>query len=113
MVSFHIRQIVATRPIGSKDRDSAAKRIGSHGRAQGLFNFSSDFCVVVVDNRKKQTEQIHAAKLTKHGDIDYEAICKLADGFNGADLRNVCTEVRQLLLCVVVVVGDSRERRQQ
>ena len=23
---------------------------------------------------------------------DYEAICKLADGFNGADLRNVCTE---------------------
>ncbi|KFG52154.1 26S proteasome regulatory subunit [Toxoplasma gondii FOU] len=23
---------------------------------------------------------------------DYEAICKLCDGFNGADLRNVCTE---------------------
>lgn len=23
---------------------------------------------------------------------DYEAVCKLADGFNGADLRNVCTE---------------------
>jgi len=23
---------------------------------------------------------------------DYEAIIKLADGFNGADLRNVCTE---------------------
>ena len=25
-------------------------------------------------------------------DIDYEAVCKLADGFNAADLRNVCTE---------------------
>lgn len=30
--------------------------------------------------------------ITKHGDIDYEAIGKLSDGFNGADLRNVCTE---------------------
>jgi len=36
--------------------------------------------------------RIHAAKLAKHGDIDYEAIVKLCDGFNGADLRNVCTE---------------------
>ena len=24
--------------------------------------------------------------------LDYEAIVKLSDGFNGADLRNVCTE---------------------
>lgn len=36
--------------------------------------------------------KIHAAKITKHGDIDYESIVKLAEGFNGADLRNVCTE---------------------
>lgn len=36
--------------------------------------------------------KIHAAGVTKHGDIDYEAIVKLADNFNGADLRNVCTE---------------------
>ena len=36
--------------------------------------------------------KIHAAPITKHGDIDYEAVCKLADGFNAADLRNVCTE---------------------
>eukprot|EP01104_Vermistella_antarctica_P008931 TRINITY_DN2281_c0_g1_i1.p1 TRINITY_DN2281_c0_g1~~TRINITY_DN2281_c0_g1_i1.p1 ORF type:complete len:396 (-),score=103.44 TRINITY_DN2281_c0_g1_i1:118-1305(-) len=36
--------------------------------------------------------KIHAASITKRGDIDYEAIVKLADGFNGADLRNVCTE---------------------
>lgn len=36
--------------------------------------------------------KIHAANISKHGDIDYEAIVKLSDGFNGADLRNVCTE---------------------
>eukprot|EP00754_Rhynchopus_humris_P051391 Rhum_TRINITY_DN951_c0_g1::Rhum_TRINITY_DN951_c0_g1_i1::g.2860::m.2860/K03064/PSMC6, RPT4; 26S proteasome regulatory subunit T4 len=36
--------------------------------------------------------KIHSAKITKQGDIDYEGIVKMADGFNGADLRNVCTE---------------------
>ena len=36
--------------------------------------------------------KIHAAPLSKHGDIDYEAVVKLAENFNGADLRNVCTE---------------------
>jgi len=36
--------------------------------------------------------KIHARKIAKHGDIDWEAIVKLSDGFNGADLRNVCTE---------------------
>ena len=36
--------------------------------------------------------KIHASKLKKHGDIDYEAIVKLAENFNGADLRNICTE---------------------
>ncbi|KAF4674914.1 26S proteasome regulatory subunit S10B B [Perkinsus chesapeaki] len=36
--------------------------------------------------------KIHASKLAKHGDIDYEALAKLSDGFNGADLRNICTE---------------------
>jgi len=36
--------------------------------------------------------KIHAAPITKRGDIDYESIVKLSDGFNGADLRNVCTE---------------------
>lgn len=36
--------------------------------------------------------KIHASKLAKHGDIDYEAVVKLAEGFNGADLRNICTE---------------------
>ncbi|MEW5300263.1 MAG: hypothetical protein WDW38_003101 [Sanguina aurantia] len=36
--------------------------------------------------------KIHASKLTKHGDIDYESCVKLAENFNGADLRNICTE---------------------
>jgi len=36
--------------------------------------------------------KIHSAKISKQGEIDYEAIVKLSEGFNGADLRNVCTE---------------------
>lgn len=36
--------------------------------------------------------KIHASPITKHGEMDYEAIVKLSEGFNGADLRNVCTE---------------------
>ncbi|KAJ1612739.1 26S proteasome regulatory subunit S10b like AAA+ATPase [Cryptosporidium canis] len=36
--------------------------------------------------------KIHSSKLSKQGEIDYEAICKLCDGFNGADMRNVCSE---------------------
>jgi len=36
--------------------------------------------------------KIHSAGIAKHGEIDNEAIVKLSDGFNGADLRNVCTE---------------------
>lgn len=36
--------------------------------------------------------KIHSKKIAKQGDIDWEAIVKLSDGFNGADLRNLCTE---------------------
>jgi len=36
--------------------------------------------------------KIHSKSITTHGDIDFDAIVKLSDGFNGADLRNVCTE---------------------
>lgn len=36
--------------------------------------------------------RIHAKRLTKYGEIDYDSIAKLTDSFNGADLRNVCTE---------------------
>ncbi|CAM9601609.1 unnamed protein product [Ectocarpus fasciculatus] len=36
--------------------------------------------------------KIHSAPITKRGEIDFESVVKLADGFNGADLRNVGTE---------------------
>eukprot|EP01097_Dermamoeba_algensis_P003599 TRINITY_DN2482_c0_g1_i1.p1 TRINITY_DN2482_c0_g1~~TRINITY_DN2482_c0_g1_i1.p1 ORF type:complete len:391 (-),score=88.56 TRINITY_DN2482_c0_g1_i1:377-1549(-) len=36
--------------------------------------------------------KIHSAKIAKFGEIDFDAVVKLGDGFNGADLRNVCTE---------------------
>lgn len=36
-------------------------------------------------------------------DVDYEAIVKLSDGFNGADLRNVCTEAGMF------AIRDERE----
>ncbi|XP_033157174.1 26S proteasome regulatory subunit 10B [Drosophila mauritiana] len=36
--------------------------------------------------------KIHAEPLNKRGEIDYEAVVKLSDLFNGADLRNICTE---------------------
>ena len=36
--------------------------------------------------------KIHARPIATHGEIDFESVVKLSDGFNGADLRNVCTE---------------------
>ena len=36
--------------------------------------------------------KIHCKPIRKIGDLDYEAIVKLSEGFNGADLRNVVTE---------------------
>lgn len=47
--------------------------------------------------------KIHSAKIQKHGEIDYEAVVKLSDTFNGADLRNVCTEAGMM------AIRDERE----
>ncbi|KAI0091466.1 P-loop containing nucleoside triphosphate hydrolase protein [Irpex rosettiformis] len=47
--------------------------------------------------------KIHAQPVNKHGDIDYEAIVKLSDSFNGADLRNVVTEAGMF------AIRDDRE----
>ena len=44
------------------------------------------------EQARMEVLKIHATGIVKHGDIDYEAVVKLAEGFNGADLRNVCTE---------------------
>ncbi|CAE6506345.1 26S protease regulatory subunit 10B [Rhizoctonia solani] len=47
--------------------------------------------------------KIHAAPVNKSGEIDYEAIVKLSDAFNGADLRNVVTEAGMF------AIRDDRE----
>jgi len=36
--------------------------------------------------------KIHAGPISRKGEIDWDAIVKLSEGFNGADMRNVCTE---------------------
>ena len=36
--------------------------------------------------------KIHSQPVNKSREIDYKAIVKLSDGFNGADFRNVVTE---------------------
>jgi len=36
--------------------------------------------------------RIHAKSITIKGEVDFEAVAKLAEEFNGADLRNICTE---------------------
>lgn len=36
--------------------------------------------------------KIHAKNVVKKGDVNLEAVAKICEDFNGADLRNVCTE---------------------
>ena len=36
--------------------------------------------------------KIHARSITTKGEIDFEGVSKLCEDFNGADLRNICTE---------------------
>ncbi len=42
--------------------------------------------------------KIHAGPIAKKGDIDWEAIIKLGEGFNGADMRNICTEAGMMAI---------------
>jgi len=45
------------------------------------------------ETQRLEILKIHAKNITVRGDaIDYESVVKLADGLNGADMRNVCTE---------------------
>jgi 26S proteasome regulatory subunit T4 len=44
------------------------------------------------ETQRLEILKIHASGITKQGDIDFESVVKLADGLNGADMRNVCTE---------------------
>ncbi|XP_042456472.1 26S proteasome regulatory subunit S10B homolog B-like isoform X1 [Zingiber officinale] len=56
---------------------------------------------IPLPNEQSRIEilKIHAAGITKHGDIDYDGVAKLAEGFNAADLRNVCTEAGLSAIC--------------
>eukprot|EP00232_Nephroselmis_pyriformis_P004919 CAMPEP_0182913050 /NCGR_PEP_ID=MMETSP0034_2-20130328/37831_1 /TAXON_ID=156128 /ORGANISM="Nephroselmis pyriformis, Strain CCMP717" /LENGTH=429 /DNA_ID=CAMNT_0025049751 /DNA_START=133 /DNA_END=1420 /DNA_ORIENTATION=- len=49
---------------------------------------------IPLPNEQARTDilKIHSSGITKHGEIDYEAVVKLAENFNAADVRNVCTE---------------------
>lgn len=42
--------------------------------------------------------KIHSKKINTKGDIDWESIAKLSEDFNGADLRNVCTEAGMMAI---------------
>ena len=60
---------------------------------------------ISLPNEQSRLEilKIHAQPIAKSGDIDYESVVKLTDGFNGADLRNVCTEAG------LFAIRDERE----
>ena len=45
--------------------------------------------------------KIHATKVTKHGDIDYEAVVKLADNFNGAGESDFQSYAEACLYCIL------------
>lgn len=47
---------------------------------------------------RKEILSIHSSKMQKGEDIDYDKMVKLTAGFNGADLRNVCTEAGMIAL---------------
>jgi 26S proteasome regulatory subunit T4 len=42
--------------------------------------------------------KIHTGPIAKQGEIDWEAVVKLAEGFNGADMRNICTEAGMMAI---------------
>lgn len=47
----------------------------------------------LIDLKDNQVLMFHTVVVSDTLSVpDYEAVVKLSDGFNGADLRNVCTE---------------------
>ncbi|KAM0679831.1 26S proteasome subunit rpt4 [Glugoides intestinalis] len=50
------------------------------------------------DKGRKEILKIHSVKMQKGDDIDFDNLVKLTVGFNGADLRNVCTEAGMIAL---------------
>lgn len=50
------------------------------------------------DKGRKEILKIHSQKMQAGEEIDYDNLVKLTVGFNGADLRNVCTEAGMIAL---------------
>ena len=92
------------------------------------ISIRSLFCIEIpLPNEQARLDilKIHAAPIAKRGDIgnrhlpysrwpslfllsvDYEAIVKLSDGFNGADMRNVCTEAGKVLFSMFLLRNDG------
>ncbi|KAH9386337.1 26S proteasome regulatory subunit T4 [Nematocida major] len=42
--------------------------------------------------------KIHSDSMDKRGEIDYNTIVKMSHGFNGADIRNICSEAGMLAI---------------
>lgn len=55
---------------------------------------------IPLPNEKGRREilNIHSQKMERGEDIDFEHLVKLTVGFNGADLRNVCTEAGMIAM---------------
>uniref|UniRef100_M4CVF1 AAA+ ATPase domain-containing protein n=2 Tax=Brassica campestris TaxID=3711 RepID=M4CVF1_BRACM len=63
----------------------------------GRIDKKIEFSLPNEDSRMRILK-IHASGITKQGAIDYEKVVKLSEGFNGADMRNICTEAGMLAL---------------
>lgn len=50
------------------------------------------------DKGRKDILKIHSQNMQKGDEIDFDNLVKLTVGFNGADLRNVCTEAGMIAL---------------
>ena len=71
------------------------RKIGMHSFVMLLYSAISDpLSEISLPNEQSRLEilKIHSRPINKSGEIDFEAVVKLSEGFNGADLRNVCTE---------------------
>ncbi|CAG5098219.1 Oidioi.mRNA.OKI2018_I69.XSR.g15471.t1.cds [Oikopleura dioica] len=55
--------------------------------------------------------KIHSRPLATHGGIDFEAVAKHSDTFNGADLRNICTEAGEIRKELASVQESTRGKK--
>ncbi|KAG5246405.1 Posttranslational modification, protein turnover, chaperone [Salix suchowensis] len=79
------------------DRVSDVKKLKLKQRENKMLSPSADPALLRPGRLDRKIEiplpnEQSRMEILKHGDIDYEAVVKRGEGFNGADLRNVCTE---------------------